>query len=315
MKNFFAALCPALVLLSSSACVHTSSSSSEPAGPTAPPAHGDSAAGKDTTLPHPFLWTLERDGKKSYLFGTVHVGVNAEKDLPPSVWNAFKKTPCFVMEADQSEMEPRTLQAMATLPEGETLPASLSKEAWEKLRTRLAGALPPTMLEHAKPWFATIVFMQQSLPPGEPMDGAFQHEAKAANKRVEYLENWREAISAFARATDAHDLEDMVLHEPEAKKQTDALIAAYRSGDEARLGEVLESMNAETKDAAAKLKILITERNALWLPRLKASIRPGGCFVAVGAAHLIGKANLREQLTAEGYKIKRIVSVKAEDQP
>ena len=79
------------------------------------------AAFRSAPLAAPFLWEVSKGKDKSYLFGTIHVGVDADKDLPPSVWQAFSDSPCFVMEADQSEIEPRALMQLAKLPPGEKL--------------------------------------------------------------------------------------------------------------------------------------------------------------------------------------------------
>ncbi len=282
-------------------CVHTEKDS----------APSKAAAFHTAPLAAPLLWEVSKSKDTSYLFGTIHVGVDADKDLPPSVWRAFSDSPCFVMEADQSEIEPRALMQMAKLPPGEKLSDKVSPEAWKKIGEDLAESMPKDLLLHSQPWFVTIVYMQRQMPEGRAMDGVFNERAKALKKHVDYLEHWQEAIGAFARATDAKDLEDVALHEDEATEQMRELVDAYSTGDEKRVEGVLDQINKETPGGAAKMDVLLKERNDLWFPRLEKSLKGTRCFVAVGAAHLVGKDSLRRRLEAAGYKVRRLSSREA----
>src|SRR5689334_11648229 len=122
--------------------------------------HGDPAptAPKTTELQAkplqaPLLWEVQKGKDKSYLFGTVHVGVDADKDLPQSVWTAFSDSPCFIMEADQSEIDPRAMMAMAKLPQGEKLSDKVTPQVWDKIQTDLSEKLPSELLLRSRPWF------------------------------------------------------------------------------------------------------------------------------------------------------------------
>jgi hypothetical protein len=68
-----------------------------------------------------FLWKIDKDGKSSWLFGTIHVGVDARKELPAGVWAAMNGAPCFVMETDPGTVSSTELFAMSRLPRGKTL--------------------------------------------------------------------------------------------------------------------------------------------------------------------------------------------------
>jgi uncharacterized protein YbaP (TraB family) len=245
----------------------------------------------------------------SWLFGTVHVGVDAEKDLSKGVWAAFRASPCFVMESDPSAMSPTEVVSLSRLPEGERLPAKLEPAVWTKVKERLGGALPQPLLEGSAPWFVTILYLQAIAPDaGAPMDGLLHTRAQSLGKRIEYLEDWREAMSAFASVTGPEDLEDLALHEEKALGEIETMLAAYRSGDEAELTRVMDDINEDTPNGDLKLRVLMDERNGKWLPRLTDTLArapKGGCFVAVGAGHLVGKNNLRDRLAASGYETRR----------
>src|SRR5687767_5525639 len=54
------------------------------------------------TLKRPMLWSFAKDGKTSYAFGTMHVGVDPQR-LPPVVWQRLEAASSFAMETDASD--------------------------------------------------------------------------------------------------------------------------------------------------------------------------------------------------------------------
>lgn len=248
-----------------------------------------------------FLWTASKDGRTHHLFGTMHAGIDAKNELAPAVWEAMRASDCFVMEADLSASSPREVMTMALLPKDESLKWMVKRSTWDELIRRLN--VPEAILNDRQPWFATLLFLREIAPPGDAMDSLMQEEAKAAKKRIVYLETWREALSALAKVTTAADLDELVEQEDEVKNETQRLIDAYRTGSEAELTRVTDEINASSRESDKKLAVLLTERNELWRPRLVQALSSGRCFVAVGAAHLVGKGNLREILKAEGFEL------------
>src|SRR5690348_14339640 len=96
--------------------------------PAAPPAQaapaGDpwaAAPGKPQDapkdrLPHPFLWAVEKDGHTTYLFGTIHLGVDAEAKLPDAVWQKLDAAKAFAMETDIND--PGLVKELTARPHG-----------------------------------------------------------------------------------------------------------------------------------------------------------------------------------------------------
>lgn len=253
-----------------------------------------------------FLWKIDKGGKSSWLFGTIHVGVDARGELPASVWAAMNGASCFVMETDPGAVSSAELFAMSRLPRGKTLDSELTKAAWDKLTGKLGGAIPGPALQSSAPWFAAMLYLQAVAPRGAPMDGSFLAEARAQSKRVAFLEDWREAIVAFAGAVEASDLEELVTNEEAVEKQTRELLAAYRAGDAERLRQIVTGATRGQTRAEEKMNRVLAGRNEAWLPRLEKAVAPGGCFVAVGAAHLVGNKDLLTLLKARGYSVRRV---------
>ena len=257
-----------------------------------------------TKVARPYLWKVAREGRVHHVLGTMHVGVDARQDLGPEVWQAFEAAPCLVVEADQKAIDFGQLYSMSRLPKGQLLSAQMQPDAWKKLNDKLGSQAGDT-LNTSQPWFATLLLLQELTPSGEAMDYSFVQAALQKKKRVEFLEDWREAIGAFAQVTDVADLEDLLNNEQSAKDDTQAMMDAYRSGDASRLEQVIADVNGRTPGSDAKLAVLLAGRNAIWLPRLLKSLEKDSCFVAVGVGHLVGPKNLFDLLRAKGFTVER----------
>src|SRR5690349_16793577 len=84
---------------------------------------------KKDPLPRPLLWKLERDGKTSFAFGTMHMGVDPETRLPDIVWNKLDQMPTFAMETDVSAASKLDIRRS----DGKTLEDDLGPVYWKKL--------------------------------------------------------------------------------------------------------------------------------------------------------------------------------------
>lgn len=260
----------------------------------------------DTKITKPFLWRLTRGGEVHHILGTMHIGVDGKRDLDAEVWQIFNAAPCLIVEADQKAVDFGQLYAMSRLPAGQHLKSRLKPEAWALLQSKLKDSAGET-LGTSQPWFATLLLLQGLTPVGEPMDFTLVTAATQKHKRIDYLEDWREAISAFAQVTDVTDLEDLLVNEDAARDDTNAMMAAYRSGDLARLETVTNAINARTPGGDSKLEVLLAGRNATWMPRLLKSLaQQDACFVAVGVGHLVGPNNLLTLLQVQGFTAARI---------
>src|SRR5256885_9188565 len=84
----------------------------------------------------------------------------------------------------------------------------------------------------------------------------------------------------------------------------DALSAAWLAGDTQGLASAgFQEMRSKAPEV---FDVLITKRNAAWVPKIAELLKaPGTYFVAVGAGHLIGKGGVPELLKAKGYKVER----------
>ena len=270
--------------------------------------------------PKPFLYSVESSGEalvaaqtvaqKNFLFGTVHVAIDARRDLPLSVWRAFTASPCFIMEADVRAIDQERLATMAAPPAGQSLKAILPVKTWDRLVSATAPVIDAAKLDQVDVWFAALLYMQAGLPRDvRSMDEVFFDEALRTKKRIFFLEEWSAALVAFKNTINKADLVAMVDENAAAQQEElDAILTAYRSGDEKKLGGVLEdeSRRGLTPESAERsLKALLDDRNAAWMPRLIEDLLADRCFVAVGAGHLLGDRGLLRQLAGKGFAVRR----------
>ena len=80
-------------------------------------------------LKKPLFWSIERDGKTSYLLGTMHLGVDPTTRLPEIVWQKLDAAPTFAMETDLAGAG----KLDVTRKDGKTLKDELGEVYWNCL--------------------------------------------------------------------------------------------------------------------------------------------------------------------------------------
>ncbi|HVK76532.1 MAG TPA: TraB/GumN family protein [Kofleriaceae bacterium] len=270
-----------------------------------------SAAPAPSAIDKPFLYAVthpQSPGVTSYLLGTMHIGVDAERQLPPWVWARLDGAKAFAMEADVSN--PALMTALQRT-DGSTLQAELGPDHWTKLKAVIGDRLAEGM-NGMKPFAAMTVLATKDLPLTPPMDQVMHAKAKDAGKEIVFLESalrQLEIIDPFMTAADVKAYLDNLDY---AKGQSQTMIEAYRSGDEAALRRMFEDQTlwkAAGRDPAtyqAYLDAILGQRNAAWIEPIEKLHAGGGGFIAVGAGHLVGPRSVVELLTQKGYAVSRV---------
>jgi hypothetical protein len=278
------------------------SGSSTPTSPSA-------SAAMDAPAPvtaQPFLWEVRAKEKQSYLFGTMHIGTDAEKELHPIVFNRLDGASELVIEANVFDIDPMSVLDLSMLPEGQTIHDKMKKERWDLLVDKIGGLLmPESTLRRMKPWFLVTLLTQDLLPVVTPMEQVLHDRAKKADKALGYLETVQEQLAIIDKAIDVKVLEDMLGELPTFEKMLLDLASAYKRGDAAAL-EKLAFDPIEIKKHPAMFDDVLYARNRRWIPKLTGRLDKGGAFIAVGAAHLLGDKSVIALLKEKGYTIERV---------
>jgi hypothetical protein len=240
------------------------------------------------SIARPMLWVIERDGARSYLFGTVHIGYRLE-DLPASVTAAQDLALATVVESDLVTSPPASRAAPAARP------ARLTAREWRALATWTRQ--PVAELET---WDASALvgfMLATALPPVEMMDRALQQRAIARGHRLVYLtavaagSDDTTAAAAFVadEAPLLAELRRALQHPGALRRQLRAFATRYAQGDD------------DACDGAADLE-LTGALNREWATTLEAELRRDRTFAAIGCGHLPG---MIAYLRLRGFTVRR----------
>ncbi len=258
----------------------------------------------------PFLWKIEGP-TPSWLFGTIHSDDPKVAALPASVGAALASSRSFHPEVEASAELAATVVAKIFQPDTPDLATRLSPALWARVqKAGTAVGLPGELLQRLTPGFAALLF---SAPANTDLaatvDGQLHDRAVSRGLAVAPLETVDEQLALFEKLPDAQAVVALTeaLDEIDAGRPADRrLVAAYASGDEARVVATIEAEFARSPATRSLAEPLLYRRNQLMADRLAPHLRTGGGFVAVGVAHLVGPRSLIELLRARGWKITRV---------
>ncbi|HEY1130360.1 MAG TPA: TraB/GumN family protein [Roseateles sp.] len=256
------------------------------------------------------LWRISRDGRSSYLYGSLHLG-KADWAYPgPALRAAWDATEVLAVELDPADVGP----VLAAMGQAEPLKPALARrvDAQAKavcLPEGLLGALP-TMLQ-----LSTLMLMEARR---DGFDVAFGQDlmllarAKAEGRPVQSLETVQEQMAALEPT--AGELGTVVegtlkqLQRGQVRAPMRKLADAWSRGDLKTLADYPRwCACADTAAERAWLKRINDDRNVLLAGRIAALHGAGQrLLVAVGALHMSGPQALPRLLAAEGFSVEAV---------
>jgi len=276
--------------------------------PSATDPWAKSSDAKQDPLKRPLFWSIEKDGKTSYLLGTMHMGVDPNTRIPKVVWEKFDQAKTFAMETDLAGGGSLDI----TLKGKETLRDLLGEAYWKKFEEAVGKDEAQRYL-HYKPMIPATVLQMRSLPQTAPMDGVLLGRAMNQKKNIVYLEKLEHQAAMLEKWMTPRALRDMLDDLAEGEQHSKEMFAAYVAGDEQKLIGLAEQERADfkkhgrsEKEYDAQMDDLLYNRNASWIAPIEKLHAEGGGFIAVGAMHLIGKRSVLDLLQHRGFKVTRI---------
>jgi uncharacterized protein len=275
------------------------SASSDPWSPQEP---------KKDPLKQPLFWRLEKDGKTSYLLGTMHLGVDPTARLPDVVWQKLDEQPTFAMETDLSDASQLGVQRT----DGTTLEQELGPDYWKKLEDAL-GPAQAAQMRRMKPMIPATLLSMRGLPNTPAMDGVLHGRATNHHKKIVFLESLAIEAAVLEKWMNVRALKDILDDLPGTEERSKQMLAAYLAGDAAKLLSVFDEERARWKEKGrpeseydAQMDDLLYKRNASWIEPIEKLHAEGGGFIAVGAAHAVGPRSVLELLAKKGFKVTRV---------
>jgi uncharacterized protein YbaP (TraB family) len=262
-----------------------------------------------------FLWRIVRDGRVSYLYGTMHVA-RPQWMLPgPRLLQALDASDTVALELDMLDPDiQRRLAAAMAADAAAPLPDALA----ERLRAQVrAACLPPEAMAGLAPalqlvTLETLAARRDGLDPAYAIDGFLAAYARGHGKSVRSLETPELQLALLkgdpqtARQELEHGLEQ--LERGTVRPMLLRIARVWEQGREAELARYAQWCDcADTEADRAALRRLLDDRNAPLADAIDA-LHTGGqrVFAAVGALHMVGPLGLPALLAQRGYAVRRI---------
>ena len=268
--------------------------------------------------PDPALWKLTDEDSEIYLFGTIHI-LNPNLNWKSAkVEAAFDASETVIFEAPADTSNPEATQAMVAKyglnPSGTTLSSLLTFASNQRLaavleQLGLKGAA--ANFEPLRPWLAgaSLSVLQIQSVGGDPNAGVeriLSAQAARDGKAVGYFETDEQQIqilSGLSPEAEVYFLEEGLRQIQEEPDQILELVEAWRSGDQVAMNDMLVAGFAGQDEV---MESFLTRRNFNWASQIEQLMQGSGTvFVAVGAAHLVGKQSVQVYLSEKGFNTVR----------
>ena len=263
------------------------------------------------------VWQVERDGRRLFLAGSIHLLRYADYPLPAAFDIAYARSDMLVFESDtDAGVEPEFVQSWqqaSMLPSGQQLDQLLSTPVRDQLFEWLEQrALNREHLLRLRPATAALTLTLMELKQlGVTPDGVDRHylrRSRKEQKAVAFLETLQQQIE-FMRVLNLEQPDQIILNTldeiGQIETQFDLMVTSWRGGDI----DALDRLLVEPMRQAFPLihQRILVERNADWMPQIINYMEtPETELVIVGSAHLVGAAGLLEKLSRGGYKLKQL---------
>ncbi len=271
---------------------------------------GDARAQTD----RPALWKIAGAKSNVYLFGSFHMLPAEVKWLTPALEQALEEAEVIALEVLLSEMTPQGVEIEITRsglqPKGQNLFAGLPEALRNDLRTVASELdLPAANLAPMRPWLAALTLSMQFVAQQgfDPRDGVeLQVEAWARENKKEMLglESAGSQLGLFGALSKEEDTQFLAatlrqIHE--TPKILDDMLAAYRSGDTAKLNRLIHFSLESLPQLRQRL---FRDRHVRWLPQIEKMLATGRThLIVVGAGHLVGPDSVVDLLRKKGIKV------------
>ena len=263
------------------------------------------------------VWAIRGAHNTVYLAGSVHLLRSQDANLPSAFERAYKDADALVMEIDLDDLDQTAAQgwmlANGMFTDGTTLSDAIGKQRYERVEkegNRLG--LPVEALQQLEPWLvamtlAQLQYMKLGFDPEQGVEKQLTRKAAVDHKPITGFETLEEQLGLLANLSkeDQAKFLDLTLEEMnEMHGETDALLAAWRTGDAAKLASMLSD---EYKVAPALYRMLVADRNKRWMPEIEKLLKDKQDYlIVVGALHLVGNGGLLELTKARGYAPKQL---------
>jgi len=265
------------------------------------------------------FWRATGQGRKIYLLGSLHFGVDTMYPLPQVITDALASADSLVVEANVSAIPPVELAAKIARSglyhDGTHLRDVLGNSNWRALSnlSRTAG-VPEAELDRQKPWLASMTLVSAALQQlgYSPELGVDLQLMKDVGSRIPILEleSADFQFGLFNRMAQEDQVAMLLqtMHQiRDAERNFSDLLSAWMSGDADALEQLITEGFDTTTQGRSLYNLMIRDRNAAMVASITQLIRRHDVlFVVVGAGHMVGEEGIVSRMKAIGYKIEQL---------
>lgn len=262
-----------------------------------------------------FLWRISKDGRSSYLYGTIHAARQEWMYPGPTIVEAIRGSDTLALELDV--LDPAIQQRLAASigsRRSDPLPPALVRRLDQRLAVECVdaatwGRFAP---EFQVASLTVLAARRDGFDPSYAIDLVLAGLARDLGKPVVSLETPEAQMQALQMPTHAETIAfvDDALKDLEAgraRPMLNRIAKVWVDGNYAELSNYAKWCDClRTRSDRAAMKRLLDDRN----PGLAASIdalHVGGkqVFAAIGSLHMIGPNGLPALMKKRGYKVEQ----------
>ncbi len=263
-----------------------------------------------------FLWRISKDGRMSFLYGTMHVGKFDWTFPGPRVMQAIRATDTLALELDMldADIQNRLVMGMASMRR-EALPGPLAHRLQQ---LAVAMCVPYGAIAMLSPELQ-VTTLTLMVGRGEGLDASYAtdavlagigHDAKKNMVSLETPESQLDLLQMQSRQETISFVQDSLdeLESGRSRALLSRISNVWANGDYAameRFNEWCECLN--TAIERKMMKRLLDDRNPDLAEHIDALHKSGKqVFAAVGSLHMFGPLGLPALMAKRGYRVERI---------
>lgn len=289
--------------------------------PVCPPAAtpigpADAEAARRDDRDRGLLWRIEKDGRTSWLYGTIHAAERGWVLPGPAVREALRRADRIALEVDL--MDPAVAGALATAvlpaPNAPPLPEALAR----RLRAQREALCADATLVRLRPEIQLVSLVGLAargvgIDPAYGIDLFLAGLARAMDKKVVSLESADAQIALLVSddpAKVARTLEEGLrqLEGGQARKIIATLTRAWAEGQLDTLRDYGNWCDClKTAEDRADYARIVEGRNPSLADGIAAQHAAGhAVFAAVGVLHMVDAEGLPALMAAKGFRVTRV---------
>jgi uncharacterized protein YbaP (TraB family) len=305
-----------LALLVPALVVHAKSDATACPPAATPIGPADAEAARRDDRDRGLLWRIEKDGRTSWLYGTIHAAERGWVLPGPAVREALRRADRIALEVDLMDPAVAGGLAAAVMPGPNTppLPEPLAK----RLRVQSEALCADAALARLRPEIQLMSLVglaarTAGIDPAYGIDLFLAGLARAMDKKVVSLESAEAQIALLVSddpAKVARTLDEGLrqLEDGQARKIIATLTRAWAEGQLETLrhyGDWCDCL--KTAEDRADYARIVEGRNPALAAGIAAQHAAGhAVFAAVGVLHMVGPEGLPDLMAAKGFRVTRV---------